>query len=97
MSRLEQRVEDDADLRKELALVVRMIPQDVATIKERVAVAIKRSNECLTKHQDLEDYLHQRERDQAQERKTDRRWLIATILTSAGLVIAAVGLLAGQF
>lgn len=30
------------------------------------------------------------------ERKSDRRWMVGTVLTSAGLVIAAMGLLLGQ-
>lgn len=97
LARLEQRVEDDAALRRELADLVRTIPQDVAIIKERVAVSVRRSNDCLDKHQQLEDYLHQRERDQAHERKIDRRWLIGTFLSSAALVIAAIGLLADKF
>ena len=33
---------------------------------------------------------------QAAERKSDRKWLVGAILSAAGLVIAAVGILAGH-
>lgn len=37
------------------------------------------------------------ERDRIRERKADRRWLVGTVLTSAALVIAALGLLLDKF
>jgi hypothetical protein len=61
-----------------------------AVSKERVGLAIKRSNDCLTAVENLEAYLHRRDEEQARERKSDRRWLVTTGLSSAGLVVAAL-------
>jgi glutathione S-transferase len=40
--------------------------------------------------------LEHREQEQAKERKQDRRWLVGSCFTAAGLVIAALGLLADR-
>lgn len=91
-----QRMEDEVRISRDLANIVKRIPEDMATMRERLGLAIKRSNDCLHKHEELEDFLHQRDREQARERKSDRRWLVGTGLSSAGLVIASLALLADK-
>jgi hypothetical protein len=61
------------------------------------------TSECRTGVERIQSSLEKRneqretERKEAvAERKSDRRWLTGTILTSAGLVIAGVGLLADK-
>lgn len=44
----------------------------------------------------LVEKLDKRREEAQQERKSDRRWLVGTALTSAALVIASMNLLAGQ-
>lgn len=97
LARLDQQLEDARATLHELAAIVHKIPEDLAVTKERVAVSVKRANECLKKQEALEQYLQGRDREQAKERKVDRRWLIGTVLSASALVIAALGLLVDKF
>ena len=96
-ARFEQQLADQGVTLHELAVIVRKIPEDLAVTKERVSVSIKRSNECLQKQEQLDDYLHERDREQARERKNDRKYLTGTVISSAAVVIAALGLLLDKF
>lgn len=78
----------------------RRLSEENAVIKERIGAAIRRMNDCLDEQKGLETYLRDREKaraqelvEQAKERKKDRHWLIGIALSSAALVIAALGLL----
>lgn len=51
---------------------------------------------CFDAIRESETKRELREEQQRRERKSDRRWMVGTILTSAALVIAAVGLLVGH-
>lgn len=95
VSRLEQRLTDELEHLRVLRDDLRHMPEDLAITKERAATAIRSSNNCLSAVERLEGAIQQRERENAQERKSDRRWLLGTVLTSAALIIAALGLLVG--
>lgn len=90
----DERLDDLADSVRSLDSTVREIAEVTVITRERAAAAIKRSTECVKIVDDLELYLRNRDEAQAKERKTDRRWLVGTVLSSAGLIIAAVSLLA---
>lgn len=52
---------------------------------------------CFEAIRDAEAKREKREEEQRLERKSDRRWMFGSAMTAAGLVIAALGLLAGKF
>ena len=52
---------------------------------------------CFEAIRDAEDKREKREEEQRLERKSDRRWMVGSAMTAAGLVIAALGILAGKF
>jgi predicted RNA-binding protein with PIN domain len=95
VARLEQRLTDELEHLRVLRDDLRRVPEDLAITKERAATAIRSSRECLSAVERVESTIQQREREQSKERKSDRRWLIGTVLTSAALIIAALGLLVG--
>jgi chromosome segregation ATPase len=80
---------------EKLQETVSELSSKLAVIEERVNSAIVSVNTCLSKYEDLDEYLHRREEYQLKERKSDRRWLVGTVLSSAALVIAALGVLRG--
>jgi cell division protein ZapA (FtsZ GTPase activity inhibitor) len=56
---------------------------------ERIAV------EALTAINLMKDKIEAREKSQRDERKADLRWMIGTLLVSAGLIVAAVRVFTG--
>jgi hypothetical protein len=53
------------------------------------------AGQCLLDLRQLKLDLDKRAVDQHKERKADRRWVIATALTTAGLIIAALAIFLG--
>lgn len=53
------------------------------------------SHECLTDLRQLKKDLDLRAIEQHKERKADRKWVVATALTTAGLIIAALAIFLG--
>lgn len=53
------------------------------------------TTECITELRALKTELQTRETTQRLERRADRRWMVGTLLTTAGLVIAALAIFLG--
>lgn len=66
----------------EFAVEFRYLRRDVGSCFDAIRVA--------------EEKREHREEEQRLERKSDRRWIFGSAMTAAGLVIAALGLLAGK-
>lgn len=92
VAHLEQRFADELDSIRRLSRVV----EDLAVTKERAAAGARKAVECLAAVEKLEGVFHEREREMARERKSDRRWMIGVGLTCAGLVISAMAILIGH-
>jgi chaperonin cofactor prefoldin len=102
VAKLEQRVEDllvsikaqfdglDEDLRQFAPML-----KEVNDLRHELNLAITEAKGARQDLTDLRDTLDARAEIQRLERKTDRKWLIGTILASAMLVIAAVQVLGG--
>lgn len=95
-----------ADLRK-LETSVTLFGEELRNLRRDVdgaASSIKdhrRDFNAYVEEQERSQESHRKERAVAAEnhrieRKVDRRWMIATVLTSAGLIVAALSLLLGH-
>jgi hypothetical protein len=76
--------------------------EEIIRIDVRTSSGATTQAECLRKLDALELRMNRRDeqrleerKSQAQERKADRRWLLATLLTVAALIIAALGIFLG--
>jgi hypothetical protein len=76
--------------------------EEIIRIDVRTSSGATTQAECLRKLEALELRMNRRDeqrleerKSQAQERKADRRWLLATLLTVAALIIAALGIFLG--
>jgi hypothetical protein len=76
--------------------------EEIIRIDVRTSSGATTQAECLRKLDALELRMNRRDEQrleerkaQAQERKADRRWLVLTLLTVAGLIIAALGIFLG--
>jgi hypothetical protein len=76
--------------------------EEIIRIDVRTSSGATTQAECLRKLEALELRMNLRDEQrleerkaQAQERKADRRWLVLTLLTVAGLIIAALGIFLG--
>jgi hypothetical protein len=86
-----------------LESIARTMAADLATTRKnqhglRNDVAeslLKLRADLATAEEKREEKRDKERQDQVKERKTDRRWLIGTCLSSAGLIIAAIAVLQG--
>ncbi len=69
--------------------------EKVAVIETTLRTVGDDASACRESIEKLREGLDTAARMQASERKTDRRWLIGAWLTTAALIISAVGLLTG--
>jgi hypothetical protein len=72
------------------------MPEKVIRLEQQFADFDADLAELKTASHALVVRLEHREHEQAKERKQDRRWLVGSCFTAAGLVIAALGLLADK-
>lgn len=72
------------------------LPDRMTRIEERLGPVAEDAAGCLARLDALTERLAERENMQRKERQSDRRWLIGSALTAAGLVIAALGILADK-
>jgi chromosome segregation ATPase len=71
------------------------IREELAKVRERLANVSGDTHDCITELRALKRDLEDRARSQHDERKADRRWMFATVLTTAGLIIAALAIFIG--
>lgn len=71
------------------------IRADMAGVRQKVDDVSEDTHSCLGSLDKLKTDLEKRARDQANERKADRRWMVATLLTTASLIIAALAVFLG--
>jgi hypothetical protein len=81
---LAQEVRRNADVREQ-----------IVQLRAQVQTASETAGRAVVKLEELEEHLAESARTQHRERVSDRRWMIATLLTTAGLVIAALGIFLG--
>lgn len=102
VARLEQRVEDllgqiasqFADLDRDIR-AFGPLAKDVGDLQHQMQLALAEAKGARSELADLRKSLQDRAEAQRLERKSDRRWLIGTVLTSAALIIAALQVLGG--
>lgn len=87
----DDRLDDLARQVQELAGV----QAELAQMRERLGSVNDDTHSCITELRDLKAQLDRRAQTQHEERKSDRRWMIGTLLTTAGLVIAALAVFVG--
>lgn len=82
---------------------LRDVPQTLGRFEEKLSNLRKDMDGCFAAMRDHRDdfsaYVEEQERTHEAhriERKTDRRWMIGTVLTTGALIIAAVGIIVGQ-
>lgn len=68
---------------------------ELAELRKDVQTFGKDAHGCLTKLDRLQNNLAAQAQVQHDERKADRRWMIGVLLTTAGLVIAALAIFLG--
>ena len=102
VAKLEQRVEDllvsistqfkalDEDVRAFGPMV-----REVDGLKNQLGLALTEAKAAPAELGDLRRSLEERAELQRRERKADRRWLVATVLSSAALIVAAIQVLGG--
>lgn len=102
VAKLEQRVEDlliqikdqfkglDDDIRSFGPMV-----GEVNELKHQLSLALAEAKGARAELVELRRSLEERAETQRLERKSDRRWLIMALLTSGGLVVAAIQVLGG--
>ena len=83
------------DLAAEVRLLNRL-PERITRVEQELVNVSKDAQACLEEVKTLNQHLAKREEEQRIERKSDRRWLVGTGMTSASLVIAALALLADR-
>jgi purine-nucleoside phosphorylase len=71
------------------------IKTELVDLRGHVENAEKIAVQALTTITNMQDKLETRAQAQRDERKSDFRWMIGTLLVSAGLIVAAVRLLIG--
>lgn len=83
---------------------LRDVPKGMGELAVEMRHVQQDTNACHTALRELRDDFQAYCEEQAQtheahrlERKSDRRWMIGTALTAAGLVIAAMAILVGHF
>lgn len=102
VAKLEQRVQDslatiatDFKALKEDVRSFAPMVRELDSLKHQLALALTESKGARTEIGELRVSLEERAERQLQERKMDRRWLVGTVLTSAGLIIVALQVLSG--
>jgi predicted nucleic acid-binding Zn-ribbon protein len=102
VAKLEQRVEDllttiavqfktlNEDVRSFMPMV-----REVDNLRHQMTLAHNEAKAARDEIAELRRSLEERAERQQQERKSDRRWLVGTVLTSAGLIILAIQVLGG--
>ena len=102
VAKLEQRVEDllvsiatqFSDLDRDIRQFAPMV-REVDDLKHQLKLALAEARGAREDLAGLKKSLEDRAELQRQERKTDRKWLIGTVLASAMLIIAAIQVLGG--
>ena len=102
VARLEQRVEDllvsvaqqvsdlDRDIRAFAPLT-----KEVNDLQHELSMALSEARGARAELGELRKSLERREEAQRLERKSDRRWLVGTVLSSAALIVGAIQVLGG--
>lgn len=102
VAKLEQRVEDllvsirdqfaglDGDIRRFGPMV-----EEVNDLKHQLELALTEARGARVELGELRKSLDDRAETQRLERKSDRRWLVGTVLSSAALIVAAIQVLGG--
>lgn len=82
---------------------LRKLPERLADVAAEVRNLRRDVDHCFTSlrehRDDFSTYVEEQDKTHEAhrlERKSDRRWMVGTVLTSAALVIAAMGLLVGH-
>lgn len=83
-----------ADLDRDIRAFAPMA-KDVNDLQHELGKAASEAKEARVELGELRKSLERREETQRLERKSDRRWLVGTVLTSAALIIAALQVLGG--
>jgi uncharacterized coiled-coil protein SlyX len=102
VARLEQRVEDllmsvkeqIGDLDRDIRSFAPMVKQ-VNDHEHMLSAALEEARGARAELGELRKSLDRREETQRVERKSDRRWLVGTVLSSAALIIGAIQVLGG--
>jgi hypothetical protein len=68
---------------------------DMAGLKQKVDDVSEDTHSCVDSLNRLKTDLEHRSMEQSKERKADRRWLVATLLTTASLIVAALAIFLG--
>lgn len=79
-----QQINTLSDLRSELA-----------GLRQKVDDVSDNTHSCVNSLERLKTDLEKRASDQAVERKADRRWMVGILLTTTGLIIAALAIFLG--
>ena len=98
-----RRVEEIADRVPVMQEQLKTISEDTSTSRRNIHALRNDFTESLLKlRKEIADAEERREerhdqerKDEAMERKKDRRWLVGTILSAAGLIVAAIAVLQG--
>jgi hypothetical protein len=68
---------------------------EMTSLRDKVDGVQEDTHVTVAALEKLKENLEKRAVDQAKERKADRRWMVATLLTTAGLVVAALAIFLG--
>jgi uncharacterized protein Yka (UPF0111/DUF47 family) len=68
---------------------------EMAGLSQKVTDVSENTHSCVNALEKLKTDLENRSKEQSKERKADRRWLIATLLTTAGIIVAALAIFLG--
>jgi regulator of replication initiation timing len=89
----------------DLAQVVRSLGEQLTTIvdmraemaglNQKVSDVIQDTHSCVTSLEKLKTDLDNRAKEQAKDRKSDRRYMVATLLTTASIIVAALAIFWG--
>lgn len=71
------------------------MPVRLAEVEAKLRSIAEDTQDCRTSVHALRDAWSTDKERQMTDRKSDRRWMVGTALTSAGLIIAALGVYAG--
>jgi acyl transferase domain-containing protein len=71
------------------------IREELAKVRERLAFVSGDTKDCITELRALKRDLEDRAVSQHDERKTDRRWMLGTVLTTAALIVTALAVFLG--
>lgn len=82
------------DLSEQMA-AISDIRANLVGLNERLGGVSGDTTNCINELRDLKTTLDHRAEEQTRERKADRKWMVATLLATASLVIAALAVFLG--